>query len=82
MGDACDLATSGVTVAAPCGWSAPTFHDLRDYHRDVMDILATADRDTGRPPTNTHRVDAVLLHPAFGLAFLFRCSSLSSFWKI
>ncbi|MFD2232979.1 ferrous iron transport protein B [Phaeospirillum tilakii] len=53
-----------------CGWSEPSAHDLRDYHREVEAILA---RSVARPPgahAATRRIDRILLHPAAGLPIL------------
>lgn len=57
-------------AAAPCGWTEPSAHDLRGYHREVEAMLRDALRDAGRPSLATRRIDAVLLHPAVGLLFL------------
>lgn len=56
---------------ASCGWSEPSSRDLRAYHQEVEGLLAGCVADAGLPPLATRRVDAVLLHPVFGLAFLF-----------
>jgi len=55
---------------AECGWSEPSSHDLRDYHREVERVLACAVQSPARPHTATLRLDKVLLHPAAGLAIL------------
>ena len=57
-------------VAAECGWSEPSSHDLRDYHREVERVLDLAVRTHARPHTATQRLDKVLLHPALGLVIL------------
>jgi len=65
------IAVAHAEAPAPCGWSEPSSHDLRAYHQEVESILARSLRDAGRPPLMTRRVDALLLHPLFGLGFLF-----------
>jgi len=58
------------SVHAECGWSEPSSHDLRDYHRQVEGILARAVQVPPKPHALTRRLDKVLLHPALGLAIL------------
>jgi ferrous iron transport protein B len=55
---------------AECGWSEPSSHDLRDYHREVERVLARALHAPARPHSLTQRLDKVLLHPFGGLAIL------------
>ncbi|WP_353860271.1 ferrous iron transporter B [Azospirillum formosense] len=71
MAMASDAAADAADNAAPCGWSEPSSRDLRAYHQEVEGLLAGCVADAGLPPLATRRVDAVLLHPVFGLAFLF-----------
>lgn len=65
------MASDAADSPAPCGWSEPSSRDLRAYHQEVEGLLAGCVADAGLPPLATRRVDAVLLHPVFGLAFLF-----------
>jgi ferrous iron transport protein B len=58
------------SVHAECGWSEPSSHDLRDYHRQVEGILARAVQVPPKPHVLTRRLDKLLLHPALGLAIL------------
>ncbi|TWA87873.1 ferrous iron transport protein B [Azospirillum brasilense] len=71
MAMASDAAADAAENSAPCGWSEPSSRDLRAYHQEVEGLLAGCVADAGLPPLATRRVDAVLLHPVFGLAFLF-----------
>ncbi|CAO3449936.1 Ferrous iron transporter FeoB [Azospirillum argentinense] len=65
------MASDAAENPASCGWSEPSSRDLRAYHQEVEGLLAGCVADAGLPPLATRRVDAVLLHPVFGLAFLF-----------
>ncbi|MGR0184860.1 ferrous iron transporter B [Azospirillum aestuarii] len=69
--DAMAMAVDAAETPPPCGWSEPSSRDLRAYHQEVEGLLAGCVADAGLPPVATRRVDAVLLHPVFGLAFLF-----------
>ncbi|AWJ87060.1 ferrous iron transporter B (plasmid) [Azospirillum sp. TSH58] len=71
MAMAADAAADAAETPASCGWSEPSSRDLRAYHQEVEGLLAGCVTDAGLPPLATRRVDAVLLHPVFGLAFLF-----------
>ncbi|QCN97370.1 ferrous iron transporter B (plasmid) [Azospirillum argentinense] len=71
MAMATDAAADAAENSASCGWSEPSSRDLRAYHQEVEGLLAGCVADAGLPPLATRRVDAVLLHPVFGLAFLF-----------
>lgn len=55
---------------AECGWSEPSSHDLRDYHREVERILGRAVQVPPKPHGLTRKLDSVLLHPALGLTIL------------
>ncbi len=57
-------------IQAECGWSEPSSHDLRDYHREVERIVALAVSSPARPHDMTRKLDRVLLHPVAGLAIL------------
>ncbi|TWA74893.1 ferrous iron transport protein B [Azospirillum brasilense] len=65
------MAAAAAETPVACGWSEPSSRDLRSYHQEVEGLLAGCVADAGLPPLATRRVDAVLLHPVFGLAFLF-----------
>jgi ferrous iron transport protein B len=52
-------------------WREPSAAEIRAAHREAQRILKTYVRPPERPDTVTGRVDAVLLHPAAGLAILF-----------
>jgi len=51
-------------------WHEPSAAEIRGAHREAQRILKTYVRPPERPDTVTGRVDAVLLHPAAGLAIL------------
>ncbi|MGA0608060.1 ferrous iron transporter B [Phenylobacterium sp. VNQ135] len=51
-------------------WRAPTAGEIRDAHREAQRILKAYVRPPEHPDTLTGRIDAVLLHPAAGLAIL------------
>ena len=55
---------------AECGWSEPSSHDLRDYHREVERILGRAVQVPPKPHGLTRKLDSVLLHPLLGLTIL------------
>ncbi|WP_374470329.1 ferrous iron transport protein B [Phenylobacterium sp.] len=52
-------------------WREPDAGEIRQAHREAQRILKTYVRPPERPDTLTGRIDAVLLHPAAGLAVLF-----------
>ena len=52
-------------------WREPSAGEIRDAHREAQRILKAYVRPPEHPDTLTGRVDAVLLHPAAGLAILF-----------
>lgn len=51
-------------------WREPSATEIRGAHREAQRILKTYVRPPERPDTLTGRIDAVLLHPAAGLAIL------------
>jgi ferrous iron transport protein B len=51
-------------------WREPSAAEIRGAHREAQRILKTYVRPPEHPDTLTGRVDAVLLHPAAGLAIL------------
>jgi len=65
-----ELARAGALAAAGV-WAAPDASQIRHAHREAQRILKTYVRPPERPDTFTGKVDAVLLHPVWGLAILF-----------
>jgi ferrous iron transport protein B len=57
-------------LAASNVWREPSAGEIRDAHREAQRILKAHVRPPERPDTLTGRIDAVLLHPAAGLAIL------------
>jgi ferrous iron transport protein B len=51
-------------------WREPSAAEIRQAHREAQRTLKTYVRPPERPDTMTGRIDAVLLHPAAGLAIL------------
>jgi ferrous iron transport protein B len=65
------LAAHEFAPAAPStDWHAPTASELRAGQREADRIIALAVRHPPKPDTLTTRLDAVLLHPVFGLIIL------------
>jgi ferrous iron transport protein B len=65
-----ELAKAG-QLSAQNVWAAPDAGAIRHAHRDAQRILKTYVRPPERPDTVTGKVDAVVLHPVWGLAILF-----------
>ena len=65
-----ELARAGA-LSSPNTWREPDAAEIRQAHREAQRILKAYVRPPERPDTLTGRVDAVLLHPAAGLAILF-----------
>jgi ferrous iron transport protein B len=65
-----ELMVDAGQVAAENTWSAPTSSDLRAAQREADRIIQRAVHMPAKPDTLTTRLDAVLLHPVFGLVFL------------
>jgi len=65
-----DLASTG-QLADQAAWSAPDAAKIRHAHREAQRILKAYVRPPERPDTFTGKVDAVLLHPVWGLVILF-----------
>ncbi len=57
-------------AAAPANWQAPTTSELRAGQREADRIIKATVHMPAKPDTLTTRIDAVLLHPVFGLIFL------------
>ncbi|WP_051909866.1 ferrous iron transporter B [Paenirhodobacter enshiensis] len=51
-------------------WAEPDGAELRRIHREVSGLIAATVTEPARPDTRTARIDAVLLHPVWGLAVL------------
>jgi len=66
-----EMAAAGALAAGENRWREPTAAEIRQAHREAQRILKTYVRPPERPDTLTGRIDAVLLHPAAGLAILF-----------
>jgi ferrous iron transport protein B len=65
-----DLAAGELAATGAAGWKAPTTGDLRAAQREADRIIKAAIKLPAKPDTLTTRLDAVLLHPAIGLAIL------------
>src|SRR5512143_3678479 len=63
------LARSG-DLKGQSHWREPSAQEIREAHREAQRILRAYVRPPERPDTLTGRIDAVLLHPAAGLAIL------------
>ena len=57
-------------AAVESSWAVPTTGDLRAAQREADRIIGLAVTMPAKPDTLTTRLDAVLLHPVFGLVFL------------
>ncbi|MEJ2625557.1 MAG: ferrous iron transporter B [Pseudolabrys sp.] len=57
-------------AADESAWTVPTTGELRAAQREADRIIALAVTMPAKPDTLTTRLDAVLLHPVFGLVFL------------
>ncbi len=64
------LAASGA-LPAENTWREPDAAEIRKAHAEAQRIVRTYVRPPEHPDTWTGRVDAVLLHPVWGLAILF-----------
>ncbi|AXK80076.1 ferrous iron transporter B [Pseudolabrys taiwanensis] len=60
----------GLQPSSDPNWHAPTTGDLRAGQREADRIIKLAVKHPAKPDTLTTRLDAVLLHPVFGLIFL------------
>jgi ferrous iron transport protein B len=64
-----DLAASGA-LAAESRWHELDAGEIRSAHKEAQRLLKTYVRPPEHPDTFTGRVDAMLLHPVWGLAIL------------
>ncbi|MCK9913057.1 ferrous iron transporter B [Microbacteriaceae bacterium K1510] len=60
----------GLQPSSETNWQVPTTSDLRAGQREADRIIKLAVKHPAKPDTLTTRLDAVLLHPVFGLIFL------------
>lgn len=52
-------------------WVEPTSEELREYHKEIHNILTRIEIKKGTPSKWTEKIDNFLLHPVFGLVVLF-----------
>lgn len=52
-------------------WVEPTSDMIREYHKEVYNIISQVESKKGIPSLWSERIDKVLLHPIFGLFILF-----------
>ena len=64
------LAADELKATNETGWQAPTIGELRAAQREADRVIKLAVRMPAKPDTLTARLDAVLLHPVFGLVIL------------
>ena len=64
------LAADDLNATGETGWRAPTIGELRAAQREADRVIKVAVRMPAKPDTLTTRLDAVLLHPVFGLVIL------------
>ena len=64
------LAADELKATNETGWRAPTIGELRAAQREADRVIKVAVRMPAKPDTLTTRLDAVLLHPVFGLVIL------------
>ena len=64
------LAADELKATNDTGWRAPTIGELRAAQREADRVIKVAVRMPAKPDTLTTRLDAVLLHPVFGLVIL------------
>lgn len=51
-------------------WQEPDQNMVRAYHQQVKQIIEASETKKGLPPTWSHQIDQVLLHPVCGLLIL------------
>ncbi|HVZ53177.1 MAG TPA: ferrous iron transport protein B [Pseudolabrys sp.] len=61
---------AALTAASPADWQVPSTSELRAAQREADRIIGLTVKLPPKPDTLTTRLDAVLLHPVFGLIFL------------
>ena len=65
-----DATTLAAAAAGAQAWREPDAGEIRDAHREAQRLMKAHVRPPERPDTLTGKVDAVLLHPVWGLAIL------------
>ncbi len=65
-----ELAAADLDTRREAGWQTPTISELRAAQREADRIIKLAVHMPTKPDTLTTRLDAVLLHPIFGLLIL------------
>ncbi|MEW6645483.1 MAG: ferrous iron transporter B [Pseudomonadota bacterium] len=65
-----DTAAAQATPAGEGAWTAPSIADMRAAQREADRIIAECVGAPAKPDTLTTKVDAVALHPVFGLIVL------------
>ena len=65
-----ELAAADLDTRRETGWQTPTISELRAAQREADRIIKLAVHMSAKPDTLTTRLDAVLLHPIFGLLIL------------
>ncbi|MBP8246389.1 MAG: ferrous iron transporter B [Phenylobacterium sp.] len=65
-----DATTLEAAAAGAQDWREPDAGEIRDAHREAQRLMKAHVRPPEHPDTLTGKVDAVLLHPVWGLAIL------------
>jgi len=65
-----EFAANMQSPAAPADWTQTSIADMKAYQREADRIIRETVTMPAKPDTLTTRVDAVVLHPALGLAIL------------
>src|SRR5690606_36533933 len=65
-----EIAGKPTTEIIASDWTAPAASDLRAAQREADRVIRAAVSEPARPDTWTTRVDAVLLHPVWGMVAL------------
>ncbi|MBN9005632.1 MAG: ferrous iron transporter B [Rhizobiales bacterium] len=65
-----DIAGKPAAAIAASEWTAPAASDLRAAQREADRVIRAAVSEPAKPDTWTTRVDAVLLHPVWGMIAL------------
>ncbi|MBR7621016.1 ferrous iron transport protein B [Phenylobacterium sp. 20VBR1] len=66
-----DATTLEAAAAGAQDWREPDAGEIRDAHREAQRLMKAHVRPPEHPDTLTGKVDAVLLHPVWGLLILF-----------
>lgn len=65
-----EMSVSSAGQITDSTWTAPSTADLRTAQREADRVIKAAISEPARPDTLTGRIDAVLLHPVWGLLIL------------